>query len=1430
MKTLPGFRPAPGMTTVLLRRAALPLAVAGACLSIGLAAQAAEADADKENCLAQSRGRFEDRCGADPRAVEIDALDHVPASSERELPRLTVILGDERAPRVQRTERERTEPGASVQRSDRHTPRFASGEDLLREEDRARLDAIVAQLRGRPGLRFEIVGHTDVQRISRQLRPRFPDNHALGLSRARQVGRYLVQQLGLPESAYQAASRGPDEPVATPAQDRANWPANRRVEVRVYWQEAAAPVTVKVVEEKRVDPTVCAALTAAGAADVPLRITVDGEPLDNAGMSSADHQRCVDVRLERDHLRLQYDNLSAPRRLNATAWPSPVVPGETVHFAGYSNYRLYFQKAELRIFSADSALQPQLLATVPLDAELRARWQAPAELLTAGRAAPRLFYRLRVYDRAGRFDETDDIALTLAERHVPGTEPEPTLEQRLLAAYGDSRLAVTNIPVRGGTVTASGEGIRKDQRVRALGFDVPVDLNGKFALQQLVPRQVSSGEIAVTDADGREEVYRRDFELPKSDFFFVGQADLTLGRDRTSGPAALVTGEKNRYQNDVWSEGRIAFYGKGALDERWNLTASVDTEERALKDLFKNLDRKDPTSLFRRIDPVDSWGTFGDDSTTVEDAPTQGRMYLRVDDGRSHAMWGNYKLTLGQETTLAQVNRGLYGLHGRFVGDDSTVFGEARLRVDLYAAEPGTLAAREEFRGTGGSLYYLRHQDLSRGAEKAYVEIRDRDSGLVLQRRALIPGTDYEVDYLQGRLLLTSPLASTAEAGALLASVGGYAGQPVYLVVDYEYAPLTSLDTMAAGGRVSWWASDHLRLGVTASRQDQTGGDQRLAAVDLTLRKTELSYVKVEGARSEGPGTMTLQSLDGGFSFGGAVLPDSTVGANAWRVEGQAELRDFDLAAGGRVAAYAQQRGAGFSAPGQVATNETRQAGVTATVPAGERTEVRVKADHKDEVRGYNTDAAEAQVSHRLDDHWTLSGGARLDRKSTDALNTSPLLPTVGVVEGERTDAVVKVDYASTEGWGLYGFAQKTLKATGTRLDNDRLGVGARYQVNDRLGLKGEVSGGDGGTGGRAGVDYRLDDRTNLYMTYVRDTGRTDETLAARGGVLVGGVKSRVADGLNVYSEQRQTTGAQAGLVSAYGLQWAPDERWTLGVTAEKGRLEVENAGELKREALGMTVGYVRDGLRYTGGAETRRDASALETRRSWLLKNAFTLRNGTNGRWLGKLNWADSDSSTGALAAAKYTEAMLGYAWRPVANDRLNVLAKYTWLHDLSSPGQLNPSSATATGTTSAVTSIGTLPVATGYGVDYQQRSQVVAVDVTYDLSARWSVGGKLARRVGELRPSRDDSAAWFKSTADLAVLRVDWKVVRQWDWLVELRTLRAAELSERKSGFLTAGYYHVNENLKVGVGYNFTDFSDNLTDLSYRSRGVFLNVLGKF
>ena len=48
------------------------------------------------------------------------------------------------------------------------------------------------------------------------------------------------------------------------------------------------------------------------------------------------------------------------------------------------------------------------------------------------------------------------------------------------------------------------------------------------------------------------------------------------------------------------------------------------------------------------------------------------------------------------------------------------------------------------------------------------------------------------------------------------------------------------------------------------------------------------------------------------------------------------------------------------------------------------------------------------------------------------------------------------------------------------------------------------------------------------------------------------------------------------------------------------------------------------------------------------------------------------------------------------------------------------------------------------------------------------------------------------------------------------------------RRSGALVAVYRYLGKHFKVGAGYNFTDFSDDLTDLSYDHQGVFINLIG--
>ena len=62
----------------------------------------------------------------------------------------------------------------------------------------------------------------------------------------------------------------------------------------------------------------------------------------------------------------------------------------------------------------------------------------------------------------------------------------------------------------------------------------------------------------------------------------------------------------------------------------------------------------------------------------------------------------------------------------------------------------------------------------------------------------------------------------------------------------------------------------------------------------------------------------------------------------------------------------------------------------------------------------------------------------------------------------------------------------------------------------------------------------------------------------------------------------------------------------------------------------------------------------------------------------------------------------------------------------------------------------------------------------------------------------------------------------------LLEARMLDMADLDESRSGALAVVSRYLGKHLKIGLGYNFTDFSDDLTDLSYDHSGAFLSVTG--
>jgi flagellar motor protein MotB len=1295
------------------------------------------------------------------------------------------------------------------------TLELANGRPIIPPGYAANLHRALTDVADRTNARLRFIGYTKNERLDRRTASVYGDDIGLSAARARRTMETLKQDPLLSSALSEHEGRGyvqSDDVVnAGFIQGEQSF-----VRVQVVYDE---PVPLDDYEGVDITPITRELHPKSPYELNVMRITVDGKPIDDPGRSSSDVQRCTDVALDDARIRFHFDNLESRPRLGVAAHPVAVALSQSgdgpvasvVRFRMYNNYSSFIERAEIRIFEQQQSLRAVPLEIIAVDEAGLAEWQPATEAL----ADPdrELKYVLRAYDSKGNFDETDARPLWLYREPSPadaagGVAAATAPPRELLAAYGESDLARRQIPVSGGTVKVQGSGIPADHTVWVAGRRIPVDPQGNFAAEEILPAGAHTVEVAVLDEAGNGSLYLRDLEFKRKDLFYVGLADVTLSENRENGPVELLQGEDAPQPYDSSLDGRLAFYVDGKVSENWHLTASADTREAPVEDLFSNFLDKTPDSLIRRIDPDYYYPTFGDDGVVEEMAPTQGKFYVKASRGENYGMWGNFKVGyLGNE--LAQVDRGLYGANAHYASEATTSFGERRIGVDGFAADPGTVPSYEEFRGTGGSLYFLRHQDILTGSERVRIEIRDKDSGIVTGVVNLRPSVDYDIDYLQGRLLLSEPLSSTADDNLLVRS-SGLSGDEAYLVARYEYTPgFDELDVVAVGGQGHYWFNDHVRLGLTANSNEESGADTSLGAADLTLRMSTESWFKVQTGRSEGLVSSSLRSDDGGFGFSGPDdLSFTDADAGAYRADLSVGVGDFFAGRKGRVTLYMQNLDAGYSAPGQATIKDTEHYGGTFKMPVTSRLSLAAKGDQKTEDQGLETRAIELDVGYKMTDEWSISTGVRNDLRE----DHSPVVPLTQEL-GERTDAVVQVAFDPGASWRAYGFVQDTVATSDGREDNGRIGAGGSYRLTERFKIDAEVSDGDLGSGGKVGSSFLYSERTNLYLNYSLENERTDNGLRVRRGNLVSGVKQRLSDSSSVYLEERyQDSGSLTGLTHATGLHLVARERWNIGANAEFGTLHDSLTGaETDRKATGIRLGYGLDTIQLSSAIEYRQDDAqqpdtTLAERTVWLFRNNFKIKLTPDWRVVGKLDHSDSDSSLGEFFDGGYTEAVVGYAYRPVRHDRLSALAKYTYFYNVPTTDQVGLQNTAA---------------------EFIQKSHIAAFDLSYDVTADWSIGGKYAYRLGQVSLDREDPE-FFDNAAQLVVLRADWRFRKGWESLAEVRLLDLPDISQRRDGALVGIYRYIGKHLKVGAGYNFTDFSDDLTDLSYDHQGAFVNLIG--
>lgn len=403
---------------------------------------------------------------------------------------------------------------------------------------------------------------------------------------------------------------------------------------------------------------------------------------------------------------------------------------------------------------------------------------------------------------------------------------------------------------------------------------------------------------------------------------------------------------------------------------------------------------------------------------------------------------------------------------------------------------------------------------------------------------------------------------------------------------------------------------------------------------------------------------------------------------------------------------------------------------------------------------------------------------------------------TAGQADETETALGVRADVQVTPDVAVYGVAQTQIDASDNVQGNDLVTLGVEAQATQNLSLRGEASSGDRGQAYTVGADVDLSDKQKLTFGYTADV---DNGTRQRKDSFSLGTRRKVSNRAEVFTEhQFSRSRSGADIAQVYGVNFAPTEHLKLALSLQSSKVDSDTGSNTIRDAASVSVDYAKAALSYSGKLEYRIDKGP-EKNTQWLTTSNLRYQVNERATVQGRANLA----VTRGEDEATFAEVSVGGSYRPTFNDRLNILGRYTYLYDLGSPGQQD--------------------------VGGDERSHVFALEGIYALNRLWELGGKLSWKQGDVRLGRG-SGEWLRTSVLLAVMRGRYHITNKWDGVVDYRYLRVNETQDSRHGFMVGVDRHVGKNLKVGVGYNFTDFNDDLTNLDFQSKGWFVNMLGKY
>jgi uncharacterized repeat protein (TIGR01451 family) len=653
----------------------------------------------------------------------------------------------------------------------------------------------------------------------------------------------------------------------------------------------------------------------------------------------------------------------------------------------------------------------------------------------------------------------------------------------------------------------------------------------------------------------------------------------------------------------VSATGRAALFLKGKVRGDYLLTLAYDSD--------KDKDQR----LFRDIRPDEYYPVYGDAAAKGFDAQSTSKLYVRVDKGRSYAMYGDYVTRTDNDEglSLGQYSRSLTG--GR------TAIESDKLKVIGFAARTNARQVVNEQRGLGitgpYSLGNVSTDAVLRNSEKVEVIVRDRDNpGLIISQRTLARFTDYEVDTFSNSIYLKTPVNSIDPATF----------NPVYLRITVE-ADEGGPEYTVAGASASLKISEKIKVGGSYVKSDDPITDDQLASVNTVIQLTSKAKLVAEYARSEN--TIDPSNSVSLINVGTALSGEQS--GDASRIELQLAIKNVD------VKAYHNQADIGFYNTASPITAGRKESGIKAQTRIESLGLAKLEAIRTEDVANQGVrEGISASLERSLNRIFALELGVRYYQESAEAasLTSSPITaPYSGT-----TARVKLISQLPWEGSSVFTEYEQDVAHSDRRV----FAVGGNYQItsNARLYARQEI----------------LSSINGLYE--INDTQRRNTTVV--------GIDSAYAKDSSVFSEYRVRDGLSAREAeAALGLRnrWEVKDGVFVSTSFEKVKALAGDENQ-SQDATAATAGVeylknpnwksvARFEMRWADQSDTMLNTLGL----AYKLTDDVTL--------LTKNVFSKIDSKTATAGDRTIDRFQLGAAYRDFDQNRFDALTKLEYRYE---------------------------------------------------------------------------------------------------------------------------------------------------------------------